>query len=58
MQGRRLTYDEQKAAEAAFSGEPFNTDWSDDARVVYCGIVDALTGRHIDCEFATCRFRD
>ena len=34
MQGRPLTYDEQKAADAAFAGNPFNPDWSADAKVV------------------------
>ena len=42
MHRRPLTYDEQKAADAAFGGKPFNSDWSDDARAVYVGIVDAM----------------
>ena len=29
---RPLTYDEKKAAEAAFRGAPFNSDWSESAR--------------------------
>jgi len=37
-----LTYDEKKAAEAAFAGHPFNEAWSASARVVYDGIVKAL----------------
>lgn len=50
MQGRPLTYDEQKAADAAFAGKPFNSDWSDDARAVYVGIVDAMSACHADRE--------
>jgi len=50
MQGRALTYDEQKAAAAAFAGKPFNPDWSDDAKAVYVGIVDAMSACHADCE--------
>ncbi len=36
---RELTYDEKKAAEAAFTGRPFNPKWSDAARTVYEGIL-------------------
>jgi hypothetical protein len=50
MQGRPLTYDEQKAADAAFAGKPFNPDWSADAKVVYDGIVDALSACRVECE--------
>ncbi|ODT44025.1 MAG: hypothetical protein ABS70_06535 [Nitrospira sp. SCN 59-13] len=39
---RDLTYDEKKAAEAAFRGEPFNPAWSAAAAVVYEGIVSAM----------------
>ena len=53
--GRRLTYEEQNAAEAAFSCQPFNPDWSGDARMVYRGIVDAMWGHSLDCEFETCQ---
>ncbi|HJR75608.1 MAG TPA: hypothetical protein VJ805_01505 [Nitrospiraceae bacterium] len=42
---RALTYDELKAAEAAFRGEPFNPAWSAAAAQVYAGIVGALAGR-------------
>lgn len=38
---RNLTYDEMKAAEAAFQGRAFNESWSQAARVVYDGIVAA-----------------
>jgi hypothetical protein len=39
--GRRLTYDELKAAEDAFHGRPFNEAWSQAARTVYEGILIA-----------------
>ncbi len=41
---RTLTYDEKKAAEAAFTGRPFNPEWSETARKVYDGIL-SVTGR-------------
>lgn len=41
-QARPLTYDEKKAAEAAFRGEPFNPAWSAAAAKVYAGIVTAM----------------
>lgn len=37
-----LTHDEKKAAEAAFTGRPFNPNWSSRARAVYDGIAKAL----------------
>ena len=54
MQARRLTYEERNAAEAAFCGEPFDNDWSADAKIVYRGIVDAMGARQSDYEFAIC----
>ena len=39
---RSLTYDEKKAAEAAFTGRPFNPEWSDTARKVYDGILNVM----------------
>lgn len=39
-----LTYDQKKAAEAAFRGLPFNPKWSDAARQVYDGILKAQHG--------------
>lgn len=39
---RDLTYDEKKAAEAAFRGEPFNPAWSVAAATAYEGIVSAM----------------
>jgi hypothetical protein len=48
MRGRPLTYDERKAAEAAFSRRPLNPNWSAAARFVYYGVVDAMSARHAD----------
>src|SRR5688500_2329591 len=42
MASRELTYDEKKAAEAAFRGLPINPSWSAAARDVYEGIIVAL----------------
>lgn len=39
---RALTHDEQKAAEAAFGGRPFNPAWSASAKKVYDGLMRAL----------------
>jgi hypothetical protein len=39
---RILTHDERKAAEAAFSGRPFNPVWSESAKRVYEGLIHAL----------------
>lgn len=39
---RTLTHDEQKAAEAAFAGRPFNPAWSASARRIYDGLRRAL----------------
>jgi len=39
---RALSYDEKLAAEAAFSGRPFNPRWSARARLVYDGILSSL----------------
>jgi hypothetical protein len=39
---RALTHDEQKAAEAAFVGRPFNPAWSASAKKVYEGLLRAL----------------
>ncbi|MCS6290253.1 MAG: hypothetical protein H8K10_14960 [Nitrospira sp.] len=44
---RSLTYDETKAAEAAFKGEPFNPAWSAAAATVYAGITDAMEKRRM-----------
>ena len=45
MRERTLTYDETKAAEAAFKGEPFNPAWSAAAATVYAGITEAIEKR-------------
>jgi hypothetical protein len=45
MASRELTYDEKKAAEAAFRGLPVNPTWSAAARDVYEGIMTALHGK-------------
>ena len=39
---KALTHDEKKAADAAFTGRPFNETWSASARAVYDGIVKAM----------------
>jgi hypothetical protein len=39
---RPLTLDEKKAAEAAFRGEAFDPKWSEAARAVYEGILQAM----------------
>jgi hypothetical protein len=41
---RALTNDEKKAAESAFTGGPFNPEWSESARKVYDGILN-VTGK-------------
>lgn len=46
MMHRQLTHDEQRAAEAAFRGIPFNPKWSSAARAVYDGILKALPAGH------------
>ena len=42
IQTRPLTHDEKKASEAAFRGLPFNPEWSQSAKSVYDGIIDAM----------------
>lgn len=42
---RVLTHDEQKAAEAAFAGRPFNPIWSQSAKLVYEGLSRALPSK-------------
>jgi hypothetical protein len=37
-----LTYDEQKAAEAAFRGCPPNADWTDSAQEIYARLSAAI----------------
>ncbi len=40
-----LTYDEHKAAEAAFRGDPPNADWTDSAQEIYDRLSAAITAR-------------
>lgn len=42
---RPLTYDEKKAAEAAFTGLPFDLEWSEAARKVYLGLSTAIENK-------------
>ena len=44
---RALTYDESKAAEAAFRGDPFNPSWSASAQKIYDGILAAMGKREL-----------
>ena len=44
-QARPLTFDERRAAEAAFAGEPPAMDWSEAGRKVYEGLTAALLSR-------------
>jgi hypothetical protein len=44
-QNRPLTYDERKAAEAAFRGAPFDPQLSESARKVYIGISSAMANK-------------
>ena len=39
---RPLTHDEKKASEAAFRGLPQDDNWTDSAKSVYEGIIQAL----------------
>ena len=42
---RPLTHDEKKAAEAAFKGLPFDSQWSEGARKVYLGLSAAIANK-------------
>ena len=44
---KSLSHDEKRAADAAFTGRPFNAAWSASARAVYDGIVKAMPRAHI-----------
>lgn len=44
---KALSHDEKKAADAAFTGRPFNEAWSASARAVYDGIVKAMPGADV-----------
>jgi hypothetical protein len=41
-QERVLTHDEKKASEAAFRGLPMDNSWTDSAKAVYEGLIQAL----------------
>jgi len=41
-QPRTLTHDEKKASEAAFRGLPMDNSWTDSAKAVYEGLLQAL----------------
>ena len=41
-----LTYDEHKAAEAAFRGFPFNPDWTESAQEIYARLCAAIVKRN------------
>ncbi len=42
-----LTFDEQRAAEAAFRGLPIDPTWSRGAVAIYYGILSHTQGRNI-----------
>lgn len=42
-----LTYDEHKAAEAAFHGLPLDPKWSRHGQEIYLGILTVTNGRNI-----------
>lgn len=42
-----LTYDEHKAAEAAFRGLPLDPKWSQSAQRIYRGILAVTNGRDV-----------
>ena len=44
---RTLSFDEKKAAEAAFQGLPIDPAWSVSAQAIYCGILAHTQGRNI-----------
>lgn len=44
-ENRPLSYDERKAAEAAFRGTPFDPQLSESARKVYLGISSAMANK-------------
>ncbi len=53
QQSRTLTHDEVKASEAAFKGLPFDPAWSNSARLVYDGIVQAMGNSTINGSVVT-----
>jgi hypothetical protein len=47
MIAKPLTYDEHKAAEAAFRGYPPNDDWTDSAHEIYVRLSAAIAKRRV-----------
>jgi len=47
IRNRTLSFDEKKAAEAAFQGLPIDEAWSVSARTIYFGILAHTKGRNI-----------
>lgn len=47
LRSHSLTYDERKAAEAAFRGLPADPRWSERGHAVYEGIMASTKGRDI-----------
>jgi hypothetical protein len=45
IEPKPLTYDEHKAAEAAFCGGPPNADWTDSAQEIYARLSAAIASR-------------
>jgi hypothetical protein len=45
-ESKPLTYDEHKAAEAAFRGTPLNSDWMDSAQEIYACLSAAVAKRN------------
>lgn len=52
MSPRPLTHDEKKASEAAFQGLPQDDKWTDSAKSVYEGIIQALGKNPSELEIA------
>jgi hypothetical protein len=52
MSPRPLTHDEKKASEAAFCGLPQDDNWTDSAKSVYEGIIQALGKNPSELEIA------
>ena len=46
-ENRTLSFDEKKAAEAAFRGLPLDPTWSESAQAIYYGILAHTQGRDI-----------
>ena len=53
-----LTYDEQKAAEAAFRGYPPDADWTDSALEIYARLSAAITERSVTVPLTLATERD